>query len=110
MPEQRTEATGANVSRLRELKALRRKDPPFDLGGLVRDPFGNVGRIDVAFADLQAAIDGLAVPQGWYEKLSYRPKTAPFRRWYSVVLPDGAVLVGEDDLVAAMPAEIGGAW
>jgi len=87
-----------NTERCNQL-ATRIRAPKFKLGELVRDPHAQVGRIDAIFADYQAALDGFHVPKGWYEGLAKRPKTSKEGCWYAVVLiPEGAVLVGEDDL------------
>ena len=86
-----------NDARLAELRTLCRP-PRFSPGELVVDRQGNAGRIDAIFADLQAAIDARAVPAGWYGMQVARPSTLPFRQWFSVILEDGAILAGEDDL------------
>lgn len=87
-----------NVERCNQL-ATRIRAPKFKLGELVREPHGQLGRVDAIFADYQAALDGRSVPKGWYEGLAKKPKTPKEGCWYCVVLtPAGAVLVGEDDL------------
>ncbi len=60
---------------------------------------GEFGRVDAIFIDLQAAIDCGLVDANWYGQ--HIGKTTKSRRWYSVVLPHGAVLVGHDDLEIA---------
>ena len=59
---------------------------------------GAIGVIDAAFFDLQAAVENGIVDASWYADQDTKPKTAPAQRWYSVILPHGAVLVGEEDL------------
>lgn len=56
------------------------------------------GVIDMAFADMAAAIDARIVDQAWYDSQERRPKSSREDRWYGVILDDGAVLVGELDL------------
>jgi len=60
---------------------------------------GVSGIIDAEFIDLQAAIDCGLVDQGWFMVQLPLVKTTKEDRWYSVVLPEGAVLVGAQDLV-----------
>jgi hypothetical protein len=57
------------------------------------------GVIDVAYVDLQAAMDAFAVPGNWYEIQNKKPITGPQGRWYGVLLERGAILAGELDLV-----------
>lgn len=88
-----------NEKRLEELRAKERV-PSCHLGELVTDIFGTQGRVDAIYIDLAAAIDALAtVRDGWYEGLEYEPKTPKDGGpWYSVILDDGSVLVGELDI------------
>lgn len=60
---------------------------------------GNEGRIDAIFIDLRAAIDCGIISEGWYEAQNVKPLTLKTQRWYSVVLPQGAVLIGERELI-----------
>jgi hypothetical protein len=86
-----------NQKRVREL-ASRRRRPKFELGQLVREPHGSVGAIDKIFADFESVLDDLCFPHDWYELQERRPRTPKSGVWYGVILEDGAVLVGEDDL------------
>ena len=59
----------------------------------------DVGVVDAIYADLQAAIDGQCVRDDWYAALEIKPKSSPTDDlWYSIILPDGAILAGEKDL------------
>jgi len=90
-----------NPERLVELRNIARhaNEQTFWPCELVRDPkYGRVGRIDVVYADMQAAIDSFAIPPEWYELQEIPPKTPKNGIWYSVVLTDGAILAGQDDL------------
>lgn len=59
---------------------------------------GAIGRIDAEFIDLQAAIDVGLIDDGWFAEQNGRDLTTREERWFSVVLPDGAVLVGTHEL------------
>lgn len=63
---------------------------------------GHVGVIDSIYANLDAAIGSFIVPEGWYERLSIeshgKPKAPKRGFWYGIVLEEGAVLLGEDDI------------
>jgi len=59
---------------------------------------GAVGRIDAEFIDLQAAIDVGLVDEGWFAEQNDQDLTTRDERWFSIVLPDGAVLVGMHEL------------
>jgi hypothetical protein len=59
---------------------------------------GELGVIDAAFFDLQAAVDNGIVDASWYADQDVKPQTRPDQRWFSVILPHGAVLLGEADL------------
>ncbi len=91
-----------NVARIRAL-SWRKRAPRYALGQLVREPHGQVGAVDCIFADLEAVEQSSIILDvgRWYEKLSIRPKTLKSGIWYSVVLPGGACVVGEDDLTEA---------
>lgn len=93
---------GLNSKRVEELTA-RVRVPKFKLGQLVREPHGNVGVVDAIFADLYAESDKScqlrSAVNNWYAIQSIKPKTPKEGVWYSVILHDGAVLAGEDDLV-----------
>ena len=92
-----------NIERIEQLHAIRMKRrcrvlrQPGDRV-IVR---GQTGAIDAVFADLQAAVACGLVDSDWYESQNERPRTEPGDAWYSVVLPTGAVLVGDDDLIGA---------
>ena len=60
---------------------------------------GVEGRVDAAFIDLQAAIDVGLIDVGWFAEQNSSDKTTREEHWYSVVLPQGAVLVGARELV-----------
>lgn len=87
-----------NAARVKELSG-RKRAPKFALGATVREPHGGIGAIAEIYADFAAALDSLIVEDDWYDLQSIRPKTPKTGIWYGVVLLDGAVLVGEDDLV-----------
>jgi hypothetical protein len=86
---------------VREL-ASRRRRPKFELGQLVREPHGSVGAVDKVFADFESVLDDPCMPTNWYELQARRPTTPKSGIWYSVILEDGAVLVGEDDLAEVL--------
>ena len=90
----------SNAVRVRQL-SKRPVKPRFALGAKVKEPDGGIGAIDAAYADLEAAIEAGVVDDDWYGGLDERPRTPKTGVWYSVVLPDGAVLVGELDLTKA---------
>src|SRR5688500_16945438 len=94
-----TIAKGSNATRARALARSPRR-PRFALGALVKDRYGEVGAISAAYADLEAAADGGAIddPADWLKVQEQRPKTSRKGIWYTVVLGDGEVLCGEDDL------------
>ena len=78
--------------------------PAFRLGQLVKKKENNAqqGRIDVIYADLDAAVDALAIPPNWYAMQAMRPLTPPSGYWYGVLLErEGAILVGELDMEEA---------
>ena len=86
---------GKRLEQLAEL-AQRQK---FELGQEVREVrLNRVGRIDAIYGDLQAAIDGFAIPRNWYQMQEVPPLSKPSSMWYSIVLHRGAILVGQDDL------------
>jgi len=94
-----------NPQRVRELLARGRRVPKFPIGARVREPHGDVGVVDKVFADLEAAFDAhfsgfeAVKPDDWYLAQSIPPRTLKTGIWYGVILDDGSVLVGEDDLV-----------
>jgi hypothetical protein len=90
---------GGNMARVRAL-AGRRAKPRFALGQIVREPFGDIGAIDAIYADLEAAEDLGIVGnrKEWLRAQERRPVTKATETWYSVVLSEGACLVGEHDL------------
>jgi len=90
----------SNAVRVRQL-SKRPVRPRFALGAKVKEPDGGIGAIDAAFADLEAAIDAGVVDEDWFAGLDDRPRTPKSGVWYSVVLPDGAILAGELDLTKA---------
>lgn len=71
--------------------------PKFRLGQEVSGR-GYVGVIDAVYANLNAAVDSLIIPEGWYEMQEVPPKTPKTGFWYSVILKEGAVLLGEEDI------------
>jgi hypothetical protein len=90
----------ANIARLAVLQTKTYETSRFSIGDEVVEPYGERGRIDVIFADLDAAISSFVVKDGWYEGQERPPKTPKTGFWYSVITARGACLVGEDDLVS----------
>ncbi len=92
---------GTDAKRARALAASVKK-PKFALGQLVRDPHGEIGAIDAAYADLAAAEDAGVIDDAkdFLSAQEIRPKTPRTGVWYSLVLGHGSVLCGELDLVA----------
>ena len=90
---------GSNAARAKQL-AAKRKKPKFALGQVVEDPYGDIGAIDAAFADLQSAEEAGIVDDAdaWLKGLEKKPKTPRTGVWYSIVFGDGAGLCGELDL------------
>lgn len=74
--------------------------PKFWPGQRVRGR-GHVGVIDSIYANLNAAIGALIIPEGWYELQEVKPNTSKSGFWYGVILVEGAVLLGERDLELA---------
>lgn len=74
--------------------------PKFRLGQWVQGR-EHAGVIYIIYANLDAAIGSLTIPEGWYEMQEAPPKTPKSGFWYGVVLREGAVLLGEDDVRAA---------
>lgn len=91
---------GLNSKRMDQI-ASRSGASKFSPGDRVRrkDFDGMVGVIDVAYIDYAAAAS-LVVP-GWYEMQKKPLRTSKDGRFYSVILADGAILAGEDDLICA---------
>lgn len=87
-----------NPERIKELASHPRK-PRFLLGALVREPHGSVGAVTDIYADLEAAQDAGMIDDEWYGAQSIKPRTPKSGIWYGVIIPDGAVLAGEEDLV-----------
>ena len=87
-----------NAERMKYL-ASHRRAPKFAMGALVRDRHGRVGVVDTIFADIDAAIDKGHVGDDWYDLQTLRSRTPKTGIWYAVILVDGAVFAGEDDLV-----------
>jgi hypothetical protein len=92
-----------NTERMDEI-AGRAGEPRFRLGEKVRAndrrrPF--VGVVDAIYVDFRSACDGGAAHLDWYEIQEPPLKTPQEGRFYSIVLKDGAVMVGEDDLEMA---------
>ena len=88
-----------NKARMGELES-RLGEPRFKPGEKVRRlDFGDdVGVVDVIYADYRSAIDTSAVPEDWYAIQETPLRTPKEGRFYSVILVDGAILAGEDDL------------
>ncbi len=59
---------------------------------------GVEGRVDAAFIDLEAAVACGIIGPGWFAEQDNLDASAWQERWYSVVLPHGAVLVSARDL------------
>lgn len=87
-----------NAKRLNELAMLPKSAPKYLLGQVVVEPYGASGRIDAIYADLQSALDSFVIKPGWYEQLEKKPKAPKTGIWYGVILLDGSVIAGEDDL------------
>jgi hypothetical protein len=66
----------------------------------VREAHGEIGVIETIYADLISAVDARVVLLDWYDIQSIRPQTPKEGIWYHVILPEGTVLAGEDDLLA----------
>jgi len=87
-----------NQRRIKQI-ATRQRATPVDPLGRACFVHGVEGRVDAAFVDLQAAIDVWLVDLGWFYAQNGRiDENSKDNRWYSVVLPDGAVLVAEHEL------------
>jgi hypothetical protein len=86
------------------------REPAFRLGQTViahRQPHKAIGVIDAVFVDYAAALESRVVCDGWYEMQEVAPatpKTGLF--WYSVILPGGAILQGELDLISGMEVSL----
>lgn len=87
-----------NQNRIQKLMARGLRTPKFSFGQTVIEPYGKKGAIDCIYADYQAALDQFCIREGWYEGQERRPKTPKTGFFYAVVIEEGAVLVGEDDL------------
>jgi hypothetical protein len=84
--------------------------PRFYLGQTVilcRHHAKPVGIISGIFVDYTTAVKFFNVGDGWYESLPVAPttpKTGLF--WYSILLPCGAILQGELDLLSGMDVSL----
>ena len=100
-----------NLDRLAQLReiVINRSEPVFRPGDPVGETrstgFPRLGRVDAIYADFQAATDGRVVPRNWYEIQEVTPRTPKNGYWYSVILTQGAILAGEDDLYLASRAD-----
>jgi heat shock protein HspQ len=72
------------------------RTPKYTFGQTLEGQHGFVGRVDAMYADLYAAQDCFAVPEGWWDQLEKRPSTKD-QIFYSLIAMDGegAVLAGE---------------
>ena len=71
---------------------------PYDPGVSVQTPHGR-GVVDTVYFDLQSAIDSFVVPPNFFAMQRTPPKSSPTDSyWYGVILNQGAVLVGHDDI------------
>jgi hypothetical protein len=87
----------------REELAQNPRRPKYMLGQNVVDNYGRSGCVHSIYAGLQA-VENVSLGFGadaWYDGQE-RPPVTPFDGiWYGVVLDDGDVLVGEDDILMA---------
>ena len=71
-----------------------------------RLPDKPMGVIDAIFVDYEALVDAGLVPASWYEQQAIAPATPKNEFWYGVILPLGAIVQGDLDLMSGMEVSL----
>lgn len=61
---------------------------------------GEEGVIDAVYIDYESAFDSGVVTKDWYDAQNITPRTSKEGRFYSLIVEDGAVMAGENDIEA----------
>jgi hypothetical protein len=73
------------------------RKPKYAFGDVLENRHGFRGYVTEVYADMWAAIDGLAVPKDWFERQEIPPSSKEQVFYGLIGLESGAALVGEDD-------------
>jgi hypothetical protein len=92
---------GGNRARIERIAQHTAGRIPKYMPGIEVDTDQGRGIIDSIYADYDAVLSTLMIRPGWYEQLARPPRTPKSGFWYGVVLSDGDILVGEDDMALA---------
>jgi len=99
-----------NRQRMEQIRAnVGDREPRFRVGQTViayRLPDKPIGVIDAIFADYDAVVESSQVHRSWYEQQEIAPATPKNEFWYGIILPSGAIVQGDLDLIGGMDVSV----